>query len=59
MSKRPPRRLLAFMYVVSGLSTEQIASNFGVSRQTVARWLRHYDLPVEGPGRPKKKVNNE
>lgn len=41
---RPVPDVLTDMYVKDGLSQEQVAVALGVTRLTIARWLREYGI---------------
>lgn len=41
-----PRDFLYDLYVVQGLSTNQIAKELGVNRQTISNKLQEYDIPI-------------
>ncbi len=46
----PPRRdILEDLYRVQQMSLGKIASQYGVSRGTVAKWMRDYDIPITTP----------
>ena len=54
-AKKPDGNLMRFMYVASQLSCTEIASMYGVTRQTVSLWLKDYGIEVRKRGRPDDK----
>lgn len=53
-SKQDERNLALKLYAESRLPVEEIASIFGVSRQTIHAWLKAANIPQRGPMGPRK-----
>lgn len=56
-----PRDFLYDLYVVQGLSTNQIAKELGVNRQTISNKLQEYNIPIRNSSyiqahKPKPKI---
>ena len=52
--EKPTPMVLRFLYLVGGMSTSEIASVYGTTRQTVALWLKQHNIPLRPRGRPGK-----
>ena len=50
MYKIPPKEVLERMYLDEGMTQKQIGSKFDVSRMTIGRQLRKYNILIKGRG---------
>lgn len=44
---RPPKEVLERLILEEGKTVEEIAKMFGVTRSTVYKWIREYNIPYD------------
>lgn len=49
---RPLEQVLYDLYVIRGLTITQVCAELGVSRPSVIRWMRLYNIPRRARGNP-------